>query len=81
MKKASQNDVAQIFAFPLIEGQSIKVEKEKLTIIRIILNLSDDKNNQMKKEDYAKRRNVKNKSKKDLNNKKEFKNKKEGKNR
>ena len=45
MKKASQNDVAQIFAFPLIEEQSIKVEKEKLTIIKIILNLSDDKNN------------------------------------
>ena len=45
MKKASQNDVAQIFAFPLIEEQSIKVEKEKLTIIKIILNLSDDKKN------------------------------------
>ena len=35
----------------------------------------------MKNVDYVKRRNVKNKSKKDLSNKNEFKNKNEGKNR
>ena len=73
--------MAPIFAFPLIEHQSVKVIKEKIKVIEIILNFLDDKNNQMRSVDYAKRRNDKNKSKKDLNNRNEFKNKNEEKNK